>query len=328
MNSNINYNLETKISMIISRFNPPDLYHQKLIYKTIQESICTYIVVLYKQNDILPCNLKCKFIQEWINEIPHKYTTRIESVNEDHINEYNKNEQCHFNFDEMTSESLTNLCRELIGYVPDYIHTPQSNESYIKDCNKLPTNVRSYYVPRIILVGSESTGKSTLAERLKNKYNMPVIPEYCRIVAENKNQPIDEWTWTSNEFIQIANEHIKAELDTIKDNPDIKFLICDNDSFSSSIWNERYCGKVSNEIENIYKAYDQTVYTQIYLLTKVDVPFVQDGFRDGEDIREWMYQRFVDKLTECKKEYYILAGDYDTKYQTVCHIIDSIINAD
>ncbi len=37
----------------------------------------------------------------------------------------------------------------------------------------------------------------------------------------------------------------------------------------------------------------------LYLLTSCDLPFVQDGLRDGETIRQWMTKRFEDVLTEC-----------------------------
>jgi nicotinamide riboside kinase len=35
----------------------------------------------------------------------------------------------------------------------------------------------------------------------------------------------------------------------------------------------------------------------LYLLTSCDLPFVQDGLRDGETIRQWMTKRFEDVLT-------------------------------
>jgi nicotinamide riboside kinase len=45
---------------------------------------------------------------------------------------------------------------------------------------------------------------------------------------------------------------------------------------------------------------------KIYILTKPNVPFVQDGYRDREHIRDWMFQRFIEELDKYKMTYYII----------------------
>ena len=46
----------------------------------------------------------------------------------------------------------------------------------------------------------------------------------------------------------------------------------------------------------------------LYLLTDVDVPFEQDGYRDGEHIREWMHHRFIERLQETRRRFLVLSG--------------------
>ena len=98
-------------------------------------------------------------------------------------------------------------------------------------------------------------------------------------------------------------------------------LICDNDSFAISIWCERYLGKYYSEI---YNNIENT--NKIYILMKPNVPFVQDGYRDGEHIREWMFQRFVDELNNNNLTYYIIdSPDYDERSRMAIDIIKNII---
>lgn len=73
-----------------------------------------------------------------------------------------------------------------------------------------------------------------------------------------------------------------------------RILVCDTDVLSTGIWHERYMKTRSKEIEGIAAVHRH----DLYLLTDCDLPFVQDGLRDGESIREWMTQRFAQVLTE------------------------------
>jgi len=84
-------------------------------------------------------------------------------------------------------------------------------------------------------------------------------------------------------------------------------------------------GYISEEIESMFEEYDDCISNKIYLLTNCDVPFIQDGYRDGELIRDWMYERFYNKLQENNKIFYILTGDYDERLQQACDIINNEI---
>jgi nicotinamide riboside kinase len=71
-------------------------------------------------------------------------------------------------------------------------------------------------------------------------------------------------------------------------------LVCDTDALATCIWQERYLGRSTADVEAIAasRRYALTV------LTADDIPFVQDGYRDGEHIRGWMTQRFRERLRQ------------------------------
>lgn len=106
-----------------------------------------------------------------------------------------------------------------------------------------------------------------------------------------------------------------------------KILICDNDVFALTIWCERYLNKYYDEIYNIYKNADYLNNEQkIYILTKPNVPFIQDGYRDGEHIRYWMYERFITELKKYNMKYYIIdSSNYEERLQNAINIIDENI---
>ena len=81
--------------------------------------------------------------------------------------------------------------------------------------------------------------------------------------------------------------------------------------------------------QEIYDIYKNATYldndNKIYILTKPNVPFVQDGFRDGEHIRDWMYYRFLEELQNKGMKYYILgSSDYEERLLSVIEIINKI----
>ena len=325
-------------SLVIGKFYPPTNGHKYLIDTAIAESEKVYIIICEKKTEVPNGTLRLKWINEWYHNNKNVHIQLIEDI-------YN---------DDSNSQLWAKLTIEWLSFIPDCVFTSESyGDNFVKflgngckhrlvDINRntipisgtqirndplnhldyLQYNVRSYYVMRIIIVGAESTGKTTLINKLSEMFKVTTIPEYGRIFAENKPQNMNEWVWTTEEFVQIANLQIQAEIQATKNN---KFIICDTDAFAASIWHQRYVGTISEEVERIYKNYSKSVNKQIYLLTTNDVPFVQDGYRDGEHIRDSMYDEFVKKLNDEHKHYHILNGTYDERFNKACEIIKNLI---
>jgi NadR type nicotinamide-nucleotide adenylyltransferase len=205
---------------------------------------------------------------------------------------------------------------------------PLAHLDFLEPC------VRAYFVRRVVLVGAESTGKTTLAQRLGERFDTQWVPEYGREYwarrldpslplqgkaceqgelgwgdsgslavsphlspADGAGPPLQgEETlvrlanakpWATDEFVHIAEEQQRRENEAARSAN--KVLICDTNAFATGIWHERYMGFRSPNVDAIG---EQDV-AHLYLLCVPDFPFVQDGFRDGEQIRDWMHDRFV-----------------------------------
>ncbi len=154
--------------------------------------------------------------------------------------------------------------------------------------------VRAYFVRRVVLIGAESTGKTTLAQQLAERFNTTWVPEYGREHWENKvaglamNDPLP--SWSHEEFVQIAAEQQARENRLAREAN--RVLICDTNAFATGTWHERYYQHRDARADAIGAA-DKV---DLYLLTAPDVAFVQDGFRDGEKIRDWMHDAFKTRL--------------------------------
>ncbi|HVT79771.1 MAG TPA: AAA family ATPase [Phycisphaerae bacterium] len=184
--------------------------------------------------------------------------------------------------------------------------------------------VRAYYVRRVVLIGAESTGKTTLAAALAAKYQTAWVPEYGRQYWEKKvaglhmHGPLPGWT--DEEFLHIACEQQRRENRAAR--AANKVLLCDTNAFATGMWYERYMGRRHPDVDAV-GARDTA---HLYLLALPDFPFVQDGFRDGEKIRGWMHERFVAAVAHTGVPWVSLGGTHETRLAQAAHAIDALIS--
>ncbi|HEX8805775.1 MAG TPA: AAA family ATPase [Candidatus Aquilonibacter sp.] len=179
--------------------------------------------------------------------------------------------------------------------------------------------VRAYYVPRVCVVGSESTGKSMLCARTAEHYRTQWVPEYGREYSLQKVQAGPR-TWVEEEFVHIAFEQQRREDDFARRANHV--LICDTDAFASKIWSERYLGRVPTR----WPLPPSRI--ALYLVPYPDVPFVADAIRDGEHMRYWMYERLIDELTREKRPHIVLRGTFEERDAQVIEAIDALLEAE
>ncbi|HEX8071370.1 MAG TPA: AAA family ATPase [Pyrinomonadaceae bacterium] len=180
--------------------------------------------------------------------------------------------------------------------------------------------VRAYYARRVCLVGAESTGKTTLAAALAAHYHTVWVPEYGREYSERKLAEEGGYDWRSDEFAHIAAR--QCELEEAGARRAARLLVCDTDAFATSIWHRRYMGARDPAVEAIVARQRRP---DLYLLTDIATPFVQDGTRDGELIRDWMHDTFVAELTAQARPFRHLTGPFDERFRQATRHIDELL---
>ncbi len=183
---------------------------------------------------------------------------------------------------------------------------------------------------KIVFVGPESSGKTTLCQKLAECFDTTWVPEACRLAAEQRDalnpHDIVPFSFTLADFIAMAKLQNAMELE--QQQRCEKLLLCDNDTFALSIWCERYLCAHQDAIYSMYaEATELNNAAKIYILTKPNVPFVQDGYRDGEHIREWMFEKFVSELNKRGMRYHIIDSPiYAERFEKAVQIIEKYVN--
>ncbi len=181
--------------------------------------------------------------------------------------------------------------------------------------------VRGWYAKRVCLVGAESTGKTTLAKALAVHYDTNWVAEYGREYSENKLAEHGGYTWTSEEFTHIAKVQCERENEAARRAN--KILICDTDAFATSIWHRRYLHERSASVEDIVALHRRP---DLYFLTDLNTPFEQDGTRDGEAIRNWMHEIFVEELKAQHLSFAFLSGSHESRLHQAIAMIDDLLS--
>jgi HTH-type transcriptional regulator, transcriptional repressor of NAD biosynthesis genes len=203
----------------------------------------------------------------------------------------------------------------------------------------LPAPVRAGLALRVALVGAESTGTTTLARDLCDALRArggawtrtEWVPEYGRefsvnlLAAARAHDPAarpEDAVWTEEDFVDIACEQNRRENEAARQGGPV--LVCDTDAMATAIWHERYLGTRSASVERVA---DAMAPRALYLLTDhADVPFEDDGLRDGEHLRAWMNGRFVDVLSACPTPWHLVSGPPDHRLRSALRHIDDAMS--
>ena len=167
---------------------------------------------------------------------------------------------------------------------------------------------------RIVLTGSESVGKTTLAMRLAAHYSARVVPEFVRGYAAKKGAPLD---FTDHGPIALGQMAFEDRFIARGGH----LLLHDTDLVSTVVYCHHYFGRCPAFIEDAAVARRPAMY----LLLDIDVPWVADAIRDRGDRRSEVQQLFVATLVRLHAPVTRIAGSWDKRLATAIETIDDLL---
>lgn len=152
---------------------------------------------------------------------------------------------------------------------------------------------------RVTVTGSESTGKTSLAERLARHFDTLWAPEFSREYALQKKAPLD-----ASDVEPIARGQMRAEDDVLRRVRTLAIL--DTDLLSTVVYANHYYGACPDWVE--YAA--QGRLADLYLLCDIDVPWVPDPARDRPHARSELHAAFAARLQRYGARCTLVRGDW------------------
>jgi len=184
----------------------------------------------------------------------------------------------------------------------------------LKYWDYLPEVVRPYFLKRVCVFGPESTGKTTLAANLAERFNTRWVHEYARPLLEPQDGECFE-----KDIPRIARGQIAAE-DALALQAN-RVLICDTDVLTTTIWSQILFG---NCPAWILEESERRV-PDLYLLMDIDVPWVDDAQRHLPHKRREFWNLCRETLASRDRKWIEISGDWSTRLDTASQAVESLI---
>jgi NadR type nicotinamide-nucleotide adenylyltransferase len=183
-------------------------------------------------------------------------------------------------------------------------------------------------VEKIVVIGPESTGKSSLCQLLSKHYDTIWCPEFAReyLLKHGTNYTYNDLLAIAKGQIALEDEHlIKARKDWEIKNSKLKnpLLFVDTDMNVMKVWCEYVFGKCHTYILN--KITERK--SNLYLLCNIDLPWVKDELREYPDLqsRKELFYIYKDILINQNVPWTLISGNYEERLRIAIKSIDETL---
>ena len=178
---------------------------------------------------------------------------------------------------------------------------------------------------KIVVIGPESTGKSTLCGYLADYYNTLWCPEFAReyLLENGTAYTIDDLITITKGQLDAVQKHTRALQSQIDLTEIVKPLIVDTDMYVMKVWAEYVFGTCPTFILDEINKQDY----DLYLLCKPDIPWVKDELREypDEKPRQELFQIYKDILINQQTPWVEISGGFETRNQKAVDAIDAVL---
>ncbi len=325
-----------KVSFLLGKFYPPTKGHCHLIDTASINSEKVYVLMCSLKRETIPGVLR----YNWLKEIYKDTNVQIIWV-EDENPQYPEEDPINF-WDIWLNTFKTHLPEhpDAVFSSEDYgfeiakrmgiehhlvdkdrvtipISATKIRANAFKHWEFIPDNIKPYFVKKIVLLGTESSGKSTMCKRLADYFNTNWVTEYGRYYTECINENLE-----MQDFYNIAvgqKSLVKAGVKHAN-----KLMFCDTELITTKIFSKLYCPKEYINGVSFFDAEIKKENYDLYILLDYNTDFIQDGNRRFGTQRQAHYNTIKDQLDNYGKEFYEVSGvDYDEKFNKIVKLIET-----
>lgn len=303
--------------LVVGKFYPPHVGHELLIRRAAEKCLRVTVVVAASTKESLSLGDRVEWLAWSVADLPH---VAVVGRPDGHPIDYQDDAiwRLHMEvFRAAVSESSPGVPVDVVFSGEDYgdelarrfgaahvrVDRSTSATSIRADLKvkwlELVPAAREGLARRIVVLGAESTGTTTLAIDLAHATGAGFVPEFGRTFSAAKlararesvpEVGLNSLTWTSAEFTWIASRQQEEIRQVARRHP---VVIADTDALATSVWHERYVGGQHEPSLELARRNPPHLYV---LTSEVGVAFEDDGLRDGEHVRESMSSCFREAL--------------------------------
>jgi len=176
---------------------------------------------------------------------------------------------------------------------------------------------------KIVVIGPESTGKSTLCGMLAQHYGANWCPEFAReyLLSHGTDYSFDDLLTIAKGQLAREDEYTSMSMAGGTGSP---LLFIDTDMYVMKVWCEFVFGNCHPWIIDriVDRKYD------LYLLCNTDLPWVKDELREYPDLdtRERLFNMYQDILLNQSTPWKLISGtDPEKRFRTAVDAVDALM---
>jgi len=181
-------------------------------------------------------------------------------------------------------------------------------------------SMRPWMATKVVVVGAESTGKTTLARRLAEHFRTSWAPETGRAYLEAKGKGTGRALCTKQDLITIARRQMNAEREACQ-RATRALVFLDTDLMVTAAFGDYYFDACPPAVVRIA---NRQAYA-LHLLCSTQVPWEDDGTRDcSQADREWFNARYEAEMRWRKQPYVKLPPDPEEAFKTAVQAVSEL----
>ncbi|MGG4493966.1 multifunctional transcriptional regulator/nicotinamide-nucleotide adenylyltransferase/ribosylnicotinamide kinase NadR [Brevibacillus reuszeri] len=193
-------------------------------------------------------------------------------------------------------------------------------EGIFRHWEHIPACVRPDFVKKVVIIGTESCGKSTLTRYLAKLYNTVCVEEYGRTMCEEIGGC--ETIMTKEFFPHIAYAHKVKEYEAQRQAN--KLLFIDTEAVVTQFYSQLYAGHSFTVLDQIAREQEY----DLWLFLAPDVTWVEDGLRvhGEEQVRKANHEKLKQMVEERGIPYVMISGTYQERLNKAIEQVDRMLH--
>ena len=316
--------------LVLGSFDPTHLGHESLI--NFAKDQCDILYVLLCMNDdeeVIPGSIRLQWLLETYrndSKVVIRYTNKKLPYTSESDREISKLWSVHLKtmFPEVevfvSSEPYGDYVAEYMGIkhimynqirdiVP--ISSTMIRNNPIKYWDYISNSAKPYFVRKICICGTESTGKTVLTETLAKHFNTNYVPEWGRQIVSNSMEV------TMKDILNIGTTHAKDIIEKVKYSN--KILFSDTDLNTTKMYSKYFFDEIPNYEDWVEEANN----FDLHIFLENDAPYIQDGGRlpkeDRDELRNYHYNYMIYKGLKMEV---VSGSDWDSRTKMAIDIVE------
>ena len=323
-----------KNGLVLGKFFIPHTGHLFLIDSAVKECEKVYVIMCSLKREFVPGEIRYNWLKKIYEKNPNVEIIWCQDENPQYPNEANSVDEfynvywCPSVYSRVkildavfTSEDYGDEFARYLGVKHVLVDKERKNlpisgtkarSNPYEYWDFIPDIIKPYYTKKIVVVGSESTGKSTLVQKLADYYNVEHVEEYGRYYTEKIKIAKD---LEVEDYYNIAKKHFEI-VEECKSKTKNKMIFVDTEAMTTKLFGEMYIDGFKDE--RIEEFISKQHY-DLYILLDTSVKWVDDETRDFfqyED-RKKHFNMIQRELEKNKVNYVVIHGDgnYDKRFE-------------